>query len=131
MRLQFHKAFAITFSAIALLATTAAMPAYAGEKHPDGHKRIENQDERRAHMKEKWDSMSDSEKAAFKEKHAEKRAERKAKWDGMSDDEKAAHKAKAKERWQNREGDKTRIDDRVERRDDRRDERKTAPRIER
>ncbi|MBM3618511.1 MAG: hypothetical protein FJX23_08215 [Alphaproteobacteria bacterium] len=97
---------AITFSAVALFATTAAMPAYAEHhKDHDGSKRIENQAERRAHHKEKWDAMTD--------------------------DEKAAHKAKAKERWQHREGDKTRIDDRVERRDDRRDERKTAPRIER
>lgn len=123
---------AITFSAIALLATTAAMPAYAKDhKHLEGRKRIENQSERRAHHKEKWDAMSVSEKAEFKEKHAEKRAERKAKWDGMSDAEKSAHKEKAKERWKHREGDKTRIDDRVERRENRRDERKSAPRIER
>lgn len=121
------------FAVLAMI--TAAVPAYAGDKHPDGHKRIENQSERRAEHKAKWDSMSESEKAEFKEKHAEKRAERKAKWDGMSDAEKAAHKEKAKERWKHHEGDKTRIDDRVERRNEYRDEnrdvKRTAPRIER
>ena len=46
--------------------------------------------------KDRWDSLSDEEKAARKakmEEHKAKMQERKAEWDSMSDEEKAAKKA--------------------------------------
>src|SRR5690606_2185512 len=67
----------------------------------------EDKKEHRKHMKDKWDSMSEEEKLAFKEKRMALHEERKAKWENMSDEEKAdlkekrqARREKMKAKWE-------------------------------
>ena len=52
----------------------------------------------RAAMKERWESMSEEEREAIREKRREMKAKRREAWNNMSDEEKAAARAKMRER---------------------------------
>ncbi len=52
----------------------------------------------RTAMRERWASMSDEERAAFKEQRKAEKAERRQHWESMSEEERAAVRAERKER---------------------------------
>lgn len=50
--------------------------------------------ERRAERRERWESMSDEERAAVQAQRQERKAERRQRWESMTDEERAAAREK-------------------------------------
>ena len=49
-------------------------------------------------MRQRWESMSDEERAAAKERHQARKAERRQRWESMSEEERAAVREKRGDR---------------------------------
>jgi len=77
-----------------------AIRARRAANRPDGAtgRRKENRAERR----ERWESMSDEERAAMREQRGRTRAERRERWESMSDEERAALREKRRDRGKGR-----------------------------